>query len=158
MKWNMSRTSLFTIILVLIYQIQQLYSLSLRCNFVIKHQKRFYPPHSTATASPFDPIDHGSVGESNKVLLDYDKLRFRTVPGNSFATRMGNPFRNFLKSCFVPAGELSSDYFNYSFWRIAQRLISATNNVFGTQALLLALGFKTNKIGKRHWILVYSIT
>eukprot|EP01039_Chlorochromonas_danica_P005110 gene5110-5616_t len=38
------------------------------------------------------------------------------------------------------------DYYRYSFWRALQRLVSATTNVFGTQALLLALGFRhTNK-------------
>jgi hypothetical protein len=54
---------------------------------------------------------------------------------------------NLLKSCFIPSGEITSDYYRYSMWRLAQRFVSATCSVFGTQALLLALGFKREKIG-----------
>ena len=54
---------------------------------------------------------------------------------------------NLIKSCFIPSGEITSDYYRYSMWRLAQRFVSATCSVFGTQALLLALGFKKEKIG-----------
>ena len=53
----------------------------------------------------------------------------------------------FLRSCFIPSGDLSEYYYSYTYWRLGQRFISATNSVFGTQALLLALGFKKNQIG-----------
>lgn len=56
-------------------------------------------------------------------------------------------FKNLFLSCFIPSGELTSDYYKYSSWRIFQRFIGATNSVFGTQALLLALGFKKSSIG-----------
>ena len=52
-----------------------------------------------------------------------------------------------LRNSFLPSGALNSDYYNYTLWRIAQRFLSATTSVFGTQALLLALGFKKNSIG-----------
>lgn len=64
------------------------------------------------------------------------------VPFNS-----GYNVKKFLKSCFLPAGKLSQDYFVYSRWRALQRYISATNNVFGTQALMLALGITKRKVG-----------
>lgn len=54
---------------------------------------------------------------------------------------------HFFCNCFIPGGELSAEYYKYTTWRIFQRFISATNNVFGTQALLLALGFKKHSIG-----------
>lgn len=53
----------------------------------------------------------------------------------------------FIRANFIPSGQLSSDYYTYTLWRMAQRLVSATSNVFGTQALLLALGFKSKSIG-----------
>eukprot|EP01041_Mallomonas_annulata_P013411 gene13411-28442_t len=52
-----------------------------------------------------------------------------------------------FKNCFLPIGDISPDYYRYTFWRILQRLATATSSVFGTQALLLALGIKQNKIG-----------
>jgi hypothetical protein len=74
--------------------------------------------------------------------------------------------QQFLYSCFIPSGKLSKDYFTYTRWRLCQRFVSATArsvlswltahfvppycfllSVFGTQALLLALGFKRAHIG-----------
>jgi hypothetical protein len=46
-----------------------------------------------------------------------------------------------------PTGEISPEYKKYVMWRAVQRFIAATNNVFGTQGLLLALGFKRSSIG-----------
>lgn len=62
------------------------------------------------------------------------------------------PFKNFLIDCFIPSGKISSDYYKYSLWRSAQRFVSATSSVFGTQALLLALGFKSNRIGTKSYM------
>lgn len=53
----------------------------------------------------------------------------------------------FLNDCFIPSGDLTIHYYRYVFWRAIQRFVNATNNVFGTQALLLALGVKKNRIG-----------
>lgn len=38
-------------------------------------------------------------------------------------------------------------FHSYTLWRLAQRFISATSSVFGTQALLFALGFRKSHIG-----------
>eukprot|EP01036_Dinobryon_divergens_P032231 gene32230-41774_t len=53
----------------------------------------------------------------------------------------------FLSNSFLPSGDLTSDYYRYTLWRAMQRLVGATLSVFGTQALLLALGFKKSSIG-----------
>uniref|UniRef100_A0A0G4G9L5 Protein root UVB sensitive/RUS domain-containing protein n=1 Tax=Chromera velia CCMP2878 TaxID=1169474 RepID=A0A0G4G9L5_9ALVE len=42
---------------------------------------------------------------------------------------------------------VTPDYYSYTFWRMVQRFLSATVNVFGTQALLLALGIKSRNLG-----------
>ena len=63
----------------------------------------------------------------------------------------------FLRTCFIPSGDLTKYYFSYTYWRLGQRFISATNSVFGTQALLLALGFKKNQIGIYIYIFSYRI-
>jgi hypothetical protein len=46
---------------------------------------------------------------------------------------------------FVPSGNITQDYFTYSKWRACQRFVSATSSVFGTQALVMALGVKSGK-------------
>jgi hypothetical protein len=53
----------------------------------------------------------------------------------------------FLNDCFIPSGDLTIHYYRYVFWRAIQRFLNSTNHVFGTQALLLALGLKKNRIG-----------
>jgi hypothetical protein len=55
--------------------------------------------------------------------------------------------KQMIKEHFFPSGMLSEDYYRYAAWRATQRLVSATNSVFGTQALILALGFKRSRIG-----------
>eukprot|EP00871_Galdieria_phlegrea_P000293 jgi/Galph1/1264/GphlegSOOS_G5967.1 len=62
---------------------------------------------------------------------------------------------DFLKQSFFPEG-ITSDYYAFTFWRVFQRLVSATVGVFGTQALLLALGIKAGRIGRAaatSWVL-----
>ena len=51
-----------------------------------------------------------------------------------------------VKQAFLPRG-VTSDYYAFTLWRMAQRIVSSTVSVFGTQSLLLALGVKTNKVG-----------
>ena len=51
-----------------------------------------------------------------------------------------------IKQAFLPRG-VTSDYYAFTLWRMAQRIVSSTVSVFGTQSLLLALGVKTNKVG-----------
>lgn len=63
----------------------------------------------------------------------------------------------FLKNSFFPSGDLTNDYYKYTIWRAAQRLVGATLSVFGTQALVLALGFKQSSIGASPtWLLLLS--
>lgn len=50
-----------------------------------------------------------------------------------------------LYNNFVPSGNITEDYFTYSKWRACQRFVSATSSVFGTQALVMALGVKSGK-------------
>ncbi|KAA8492218.1 Protein root UVB sensitive 1, chloroplastic [Porphyridium purpureum] len=52
-----------------------------------------------------------------------------------------------LKHAFIPE-DVSPDYYSFSAWRFVQRIMSATVGVFGTQALLLAVGIKSGKIGQ----------
>ncbi|GJQ09855.1 hypothetical protein GpartN1_g1646.t1 [Galdieria partita] len=61
----------------------------------------------------------------------------------------------FLKQSFFPEG-VSPDYYSFTVWRVFQRLVSSTVGVFGTQALLLALGIKAGRIGRAaatSWVL-----
>lgn len=71
-----------------------------------------------------------------------------SVTSNQKSVSFLSSINYFLRTCFIPSGDLSQYYFSYTYWRLGQRFISATNSVFGTQALLLALGFKKNQIGK----------
>ena len=92
-------------------------------------------------------IEHNSMGTKKFMAWDDQRRRFlhekHVSPGESQLQGM-----KVLQGTFFPSGDLSSDYYRYAFWRALQRFVSATNSVFGTQALLLALGFKTNKLGR----------
>ena len=90
-------------------------------------------------------IEHSSLGIKKAVRWDDTSKTF--TPYALSKTEKQTPLLNFFKNCFVPSGAISSDYYIYSLWRSAQRFVSATSSVFGTQALLLALGFKSNRIG-----------
>lgn len=47
-----------------------------------------------------------------------------------------------LMQAFIPEG-VTEDYYNFARWKGVQRFVSATVNVFGVQAMLLALGIRT---------------
>lgn len=93
-------------------------------------------------------IEHNSMGTKKSMAWNDQRRRFlhekHVSPGESQLQGM-----KVLQGTFFPSGDLSSDYYRYAFWRALQRFVSATNSVFGTQALLLALGFKTNKLGEQ---------
>jgi hypothetical protein len=61
-----------------------------------------------------------------------------------------------LKQSFIPE-DVTADYYEFAKWRMFQRLMSSTVGVFGTQALLLALGIKSgNRISQAatiSWVL-----
>ena len=54
-------------------------------------------------------------------------------------------WKNSLANNFIPSGDISPDYFTYTKWRCMQRFVAGTSSVFGTQALVMALGVKSNK-------------
>lgn len=71
--------------------------------------------------------------------------------GNEFVRRR----KMFFYRAFIP-DDVTPDYYSFSAWRFAQRCMSATVGVFGTQALLLALGVKSGRIGQAaafSWVL-----
>lgn len=93
-------------------------------------------------------IEHSNLGCRKEVLWN-EKLRQFQPNGYSNRTEENMLFQsiNFLRNSFLPSGDLTNDYYKYTCWRAAQRLVGATLGVFGTQALLLALGFKKSSIG-----------
>lgn len=95
-------------------------------------------------------VEHTKLGGARSIKWDSTTGSFRPKKLVSAENiQSGNKLTIFLKNCFLPGGELSEDYYKYTSWRAAQRFVGATTNVFGTQALLLALGFKKNRIGNR---------
>ena len=84
-----------------------------------------YEAHPTSAASATKVTGNGDSGSTSMVGSKRPKVLLNT-----------------LASTFLPEG-VTSDYYNYARWRCFQRLVSATVNVFGVQAMLLALGIKT---------------
>jgi Vitamin B6 photo-protection and homoeostasis len=71
--------------------------------------------------------------------------------GSEFVRRR----KMFFLRAFFPE-DVTPDYYSFTAWRFAQRCVSATVGVFGTQALLLALGVKAGRIGQAaaiSWVL-----
>jgi Vitamin B6 photo-protection and homoeostasis len=69
----------------------------------------------------------------------------RVTNGEALQGRFSN-LQAFLKHSFIPE-DVSPDYFAFTRWRVFQRFVAATVNVLGTQALLLALGIKAQRLG-----------
>ena len=112
--------------------------------------------------------EQNSIGMTNRIKWIEGRNQFQaisdlnsTAPEKSFhALRIQTSLSSlchFLSNCFLPSGNLTRDYYHYTLWRIAQRFVSATSSVFGTQALLLALGFKQSSIGTSSDIVIYDI-
>jgi len=62
---------------------------------------------------------------------------------------------HFFTNAFFPE-DVTPDYYSFTAWRFFQRCVSATVGVFGTQALLLALGIKSGRLGQAaaiSWVL-----
>lgn len=55
--------------------------------------------------------------------------------------------RQFLLNTFLPNSDVIPEYYRFIRLRAIQRLISSTNNVLGTQALLYSLGIKSKHLG-----------
>ncbi|CEM16729.1 unnamed protein product [Vitrella brassicaformis CCMP3155] len=115
-----------------------------------------------------DPVDSDAIYESSgsgrrRIIWDQDTKRFfissvaQSVDGEHLplAKHIPRKIKDTLKSAFVP-DNVTPDYYGYTRWRAFQRLVSATANVFGTQALLLALGIKARRLGQAaavSWVL-----
>jgi hypothetical protein len=83
---------------------------------------------------------------SKRLLYDENKRKF--IPLHQSQEHSGIAFlKQLFLNCFIPSGDLTPDYYNYAFWRSIQRFISATNNVIGSSAMLLALGVKQKNLG-----------
>lgn len=82
----------------------------------------------------------------HQVAWDRERKSFSVVTEPSEWTGFINRSQRFLRQCFLPEN-VTPDYYTYTKWRILQRLVSATISVFGTRALLLALGVKTERVG-----------
>jgi hypothetical protein len=101
-----------------------------------------------STSSNHSLFEYNSWNVRKEYSIDSSCSQLKSVGSMETAPSKTNSIKNFLTGCFVPGGDLSSDYYRYSLWRMLQRFIGATNHVFGTQALLLALGFqKSSAIG-----------
>lgn len=115
--------------------------------------------HCASTTNMEAPIVH--TPSAPRVLLEKDGPTTRQLVWDENkgaylpyeAPVSENPFlsayihaKEFLRHSFVP-DDVSRDYFSFTRWRCTQRFIAATVNVFGTQALLLALGIKSRGLG-----------
>jgi hypothetical protein len=113
-----------------------------------KSVNSFHSLRSNLRDLPYIEID--SSGTKKSLRWDESSQSF-VLPKQPFSYRQlfdRNIVIGSLKNCFLPSGLVSPDYYNYILWRSLQRFISSTCNVLGTQALLLALGFKKQKIGQ----------
>lgn len=93
--------------------------------------------------------EQNRYGLQSTLQYDDNSNTFKTILKSKMSSSRSllSSIQHVLYSCFLPSGKLTTDYYSYTMWRLVQRFISATNSVFGTQALLLALGFKKNQIG-----------
>lgn len=110
---------------------------------------------SSSKSFQYELVEYNTLGERKLFNYNNDTNTFvskKCVDEEDYSSSFQTIFnkasiQQFLKNCFLPGGFISADYYKYAYWRIAQRFVSATSSVFGTQALLLALGFKRNRIG-----------
>lgn len=112
------------------------------------HPKKSDAASSIAGSSPLAPsfVETRDGVRKHRVGWDSEKHQFQAIThpmhGDSFQGRV----ERYLRQSFLP-DHVTPDYYNYTRWRVLQRLISATVSVFGTRALLLALGLKTERVG-----------
>lgn len=144
-------TLLFVLIVACLAQIATSFAPQIRirnCNAITKKTFGSFTAIYSSNGPPeLQPIliEHSNLGIKRAMRWDESSKTFQQYALHESVKQ--TPLLNFFKNCFVPSGAISSDYYTYSLWRLAQRFVSATSSVFGTQALLLALGFKSNRIG-----------
>ena len=93
-------------------------------------------------------VEQTYYGKKRNVIWDDRTLSF--IPAAKLELRherIQALIKRIFINSFIPSGEISPHYYQFTFWRMMQRLVSATSSVFGTQALLLALGIKQKQIG-----------
>lgn len=122
--------------------------------FVIKPSRQLAATFSsvvegtfTASLSNKDFVECNNIG-IKKTLRWGDDGKFSPSQEQHNSVKQSSLLHHLLNS-FLPGGSLTKDYYTFTTWRLAQRFVSATTSVFGAQALLLALGFKRDKIGCR---------
>lgn len=81
-----------------------------------------------------------------RVGWDAERRKFQVITHPTHGDSIKGRIERYLRQSFLP-DHVTPDYYNYTRWRVLQRLISATVSVFGTRALLLALGLKTERVG-----------
>jgi hypothetical protein len=92
-------------------------------------------------------VDERTVGAGSQLTAN-EFMRASTDPGGAVRSpaQAWGLLVALVKQSFLPRG-VTSDYYAFTLWRMAQRVVSSTVSVFGTQSLLMALGVKTNKVG-----------
>jgi hypothetical protein len=85
---------------------------------------------------------------SNTSTSQGKKKRRRKVPGRRLVKKIRQRFWPSIMGAYIPEG-VTSNYYNFSKWRILQRYISANVHVLTTQSLLMGLGIKSAKGGSR---------
>lgn len=91
-------------------------------------------------------------------VVENEFMQHRVGGSTGMGGKVANLLRN-IRMSFLPRG-VSEDYYAFTVWRIAQRIVSSTVSVFGTQSLLLALGVKTHKVGAAAasgWVIANAI-
>lgn len=101
----------------------------------------------TTSFSERNLIEHHAWDHGRAALWNPTTKRFEQTTVRSGHRLFLTSIYQLFAASFIPSGELNKDYYTYSVWRMIQRFVSSMNTVFGTQALILALGFKKSKIG-----------
>lgn len=92
---------------------------------------------------------------SSSVYISWDEAKGKYVQvagdgGSGASGKVGNgpvqQVSDMLRHALVPE-DVTPDYYSFTQWRVFQRFVAGTISVLGTQALLLALGIKANKLG-----------
>jgi len=111
------------------------------------------PPDPSSSSSSSSSSNHNGFVESydgmirrHQALWDDKRNQFIIQAETSTWSNYRQRTMAFLRQAFLPE-HVTPDYYIYTKWRILQRLVSATVSVFGTRALLLALGVKTEMVG-----------
>lgn len=112
------------------------------------HRSSHFGNTHRSTVDEIGFVEHNALGMKKQVKWNARLQRFEEYESLQSPPEQEPKFYQIMRNSFLPSGILSPDYYRYTAWRMTQRFVSATNSVFGTQALLLALGFRRNSIGK----------